>query len=232
MPRPDIASDMRLPLPKAVIFDWDNTLVDTWPIIHAALEETFKQMGLAPWSLQQTQAKVRKSMRDSFPEIFGPDWQKAGEIYQKSYRAHHLNRLRALPLAFDTVKKVHEMGLYSMVVSNKKGPNLRQEVEYLGWNVLFDKIIGADDAARDKPHPDPVHMALEQSGIAPAPEVWFVGDSEIDLECAMNTGCTAILYGELAMEHPDFTPTHFQGFPYHAHVRGHADMLSLLQTVS
>jgi phosphoglycolate phosphatase len=34
-----------LALPKAVIFDWDNTLVDSWPVIHHALNETLEAYG-------------------------------------------------------------------------------------------------------------------------------------------------------------------------------------------
>lgn len=220
---------MILPSPRAVIFDWDNTLVDTWPIIHDALAKTFAAMGKEPWTFDMTKARVRKSMRDSFPEIFGPDWQRAGDIYQKNYRASHLSKLEALPLADEVLKKVRALGLYNVVVSNKKGPNLRQEVEHIGWGGLFDQVVGADDASRDKPHADPVHLAFEKSHLAPGPDVWFIGDSEIDLECALNSGCTAILYGESAKDHPDYTNTHYQGFPYHAHVHGHQDTLALLE---
>ncbi|MCE2926337.1 MAG: HAD family hydrolase [Rickettsiales bacterium] len=219
---------MTLPKPKAIIFDWDNTLVNTWPIIHAALVATFEEMGQQPWSFDQTKNRVRKSMRDSFPEIFGANWQQAGEIYQRHYRKNHLSKLEALPRAEEVLSRVKELGLYSVVVSNKKGPNLRQEVEHIGWNPWFDHVVGADDAKRDKPFVDPVHMAFEKTDIKPAADVWFIGDSEIDLECAHNTGCTAILYGDHALTHPDYSQSHYQGFAYHAHVHDHAQMLRLL----
>lgn len=218
---------MTLPKPHAIIFDWDNTLVNTWPIIHAALETTFIAMGQKPWTLQQTQQRVRKSMRDSFPEVFGESWHQAGEIYQRQYRAIHLDKLEALPQAEEMLKRVRELKLFCAVVSNKKGDNLRKEIEKIGWGGYFDAIVGSDDAARDKPHTDPVHLAFEKSHIKPSSSVWFVGDSEIDLECALNCGCTAILYGDLAKEHPDYTATHFQGFPYHAHVGSHRELLKL-----
>ncbi len=217
-----------LPPPKAVIFDWDNTLVDTWPIIHAALESTFAAMGKKPWTLEQTQMRVRKSMRDAFPEIFGDGWEQAGEMYQKYYRASHLEKLQALPQAEDVLKRVRWQKLFCAVVSNKKGDNLRKEIEKIGWGHYFDAIVGSDDAERDKPYTDPVHLAFQESHVKPNSSVWFVGDSEIDLECAMNCGCTAILYGELAKAHASYTPTHYQGFPYHAHVHTHDEMLKLL----
>jgi phosphoglycolate phosphatase len=223
---------MALPRPIAVIFDWDNTLVNTWPIIHDALNATFREMGTRLWELEETKARVRKSMRDSFPEIFGEQWEKAGELYQHNYRSSHLNKLEALPLAQELLVEVRRLGLYNVVVSNKKGPNLREEVRHIGWDHYFDNIIGAHDAARDKPHTDPVHMAFEKSQIRPGSDVWFIGDSEIDLECAMNAGCTGILYGESAAEHPDYSATHYQGFPYHAHVHDHSQTIQLLRQLA
>ena len=56
-------------------------------------------------------------------------------------------------------------------------------------------IIGAGDAARDKPSPEPVGMALSGSEIAAGPEVWFVGDNEIDMELAHECGCVPVLLG-------------------------------------
>jgi phosphoglycolate phosphatase len=219
-----------LPKPKAIIFDWDNTLVNTWPIIHQALATTFTAMGLEPWSFEQVKARVRKSMRDSFPEIFGDDWEKVAAMYQANYRASHLGKLEALPQAQEVLELVKKLGLYSVVVSNKKGGNLREEAGHIGWAQLFDNIVGANDAARDKPFADPVHLALAGSGFEPAKDIWFIGDSEIDLECALNTGCTAILYGDDAIEHPDYSATHYQGFPYHAHAVSHAQTIELLKS--
>ncbi|NBX03517.1 MAG: HAD family hydrolase [Alphaproteobacteria bacterium] len=217
-----------LPKPRAIIFDWDNTLVNTWPVIHEALNNTFRDMGTPLWTFDKTRQNVKKSMRDSFPEIFGDAWEKAAELYQGYYRSSHLAKLEALPRAAEVLARVKQLGIYNVVVSNKKGPNLRKEVAHIGWADYFDKVVGADDAARDKPHLDPVHLAFENSGITPGPDVWFIGDSEIDIECAENAGCTAILYGTHAKEQPQFNPTHYHGFPYHAHVDGHAQLLAIL----
>lgn len=216
---------MTLPKPQAVLFDWDNTLVDTWPVIHSALHTTFTEMGVEPWSLAMTKARVRKSMRDSFPEIFGNAWEQASKIYQQAYQSIHLLRLRALPGAEETLKLVKEQGLYSAVVSNKKGVNLRKELKHIGWSQYFNTVVGADDAKRDKPHADPVHMALEGSNIQLTPRVWFVGDSEIDLECAGNVGATPILYGDIT---PD-GDGQYNGHAFLHHVKDHAELVQLFK---
>jgi phosphoglycolate phosphatase len=220
---------MSLTKPTAVIFDWDNTLVNTWPIIHAALNATMEAMNKPLWTFDMTKQRVRKSMRDSFPEIFGEHWERAGEIYQQQYRTNHLLKLEPLQGAEELIGAVKNAGLYNVVVSNKKGHNLRQEVTHLGWDKYFDKVVGADDAARDKPFRDPVEMAFAGSSHKPGKHVWFIGDSDIDLECAKNTGCTAILYGPTPKEHGEFTPTHFQQMPYHAYHENHAALIELFK---
>ena len=98
--------------------------------------------------MDEVRARVRKSMRDSFPEIFGEDWGKGRSIFiKRQYRAIHLEQLKPLPLAVEVLQAVKARKLFCTVVSNKKGHNLRQEIEHLGWNPYFDTIVGSDDAA-------------------------------------------------------------------------------------
>lgn len=179
--------------PRAILFDWDNTLVDNWPAVHQALNAAFAAMGHAPWTLQQTRERVRKSLRDSFPEMFGARWTEARKVFYDAFAAVHLDFLDPLPGAGEALACLHRMGVYLGVVSNKTGPYLREEAERLGWHTYFGQVVGATDAERDKPDPAPVHMALAGSGIGPGPDVWFVGDGAIDVECALNAGLTPIV---------------------------------------
>lgn len=179
--------------PKAIIFDWDNTLIDSWVVIQDALNATFREFGVSEWTLEQTKARVAKSMRDSFPELFGAEWEAAGKAFYAHFAAIHLDRLTPLPGAADMLAELSEMGIYLGVVSNKTGKLLRLEAQKLGWDKFFGNIVGATDAPRDKPAKDPVMMVLDGSGIEPGRDVWFAGDARIDMECALNAGCTPVL---------------------------------------
>ena len=187
---------LQLPKPKAVIFDWDNTLVDTWPLIHEAIDKTMVAMAREPWGLQKVRDTVHKSMRESFPIIFGDNWEKAGEIYKNSYRAIHLDKIELLPNAMNLINKLEEQGILQILVSNKIGITLRKEAAKLGIDRKFFSIIGASDAAFDKPSREPVDLALLGSDLDPKKDViWFVGDTIADVECAYNSGCIPIVYG-------------------------------------
>jgi phosphoglycolate phosphatase len=184
--------------PRAVLFDWDNTLIDSWATIHEALNRALAAMGWPPWSFDETRRRARLSIRESFPARFGERWQEAAQLYLDHFQAIHLERLTPLPGRAELLQRLAAAGFYLGVVSNKTGPILRLEVERLGWSALFGGIVGAGDAVADKPHPAPVRLALEPGGLAPADDVWFVGDTGLDMACARNAGCVAVLLGEAA----------------------------------
>ncbi len=179
--------------PRAVLFDWDNTLVVSWEIIHESLRLTFLDLGREPWSFEQTKAWVRRSMRDSFPDLFGADAARAEYLFYRHYRANHLRRLTPLTDAEATLAALHRNGLPLGVVSSKQGDLVRKEAAHLGWTGYFARIVGAEDGPMDKPAPEVMAMALEGTGIAAGPDVWYVGDTGIDVTCARNAGCTAVI---------------------------------------
>ena len=164
-------------LPKAVIFDWDNTLVDTWPLIQVAIDTTMEQMGKEPWGLEKVKNEVHASMRESFPKIFGDNWEKAG--------------------ALELLDKLLELNITLIIISNKIGTTLRKEAGHMGVSDKFFSIIGSTDAVRDKPNKDPFDLALQNSELDPKRDlIWFVGDTITDVECAVVSACQPVLYGE------------------------------------
>jgi phosphoglycolate phosphatase len=187
------AADHRPPPPRALLFDWDDTLVDNWGTIHEALNVTLAAMGRPTWSFEETLGRVRQSSRDGFPRMFGERWQEAQKIFYQAFARDHLETLKALPDAEATLKRLSDAGLYLAVVSNKHGDFLRREAAHLGWSGYFRRLVGAGDAAADKPAVDAVAMALDGSGLDRGPDVWFIGDADIDVECARNAGLTAVL---------------------------------------
>jgi phosphoglycolate phosphatase len=179
--------------PRAVLFDWDNTLVDSWMSIGAALNQTLTHMGHEPWSEEEIRLRVAKSLRDSFPALFAERWEEARSYYYDSFAAIHLTHLKPLPMAPNILERLHKAGIPMGVVSNKSGPFIRKEVAYLGWNPYFRHLAGAGDASADKPSPEPVKQVLAAIGVAAGRDVWFVGDAPIDMECAANAGLTGLV---------------------------------------
>lgn len=181
--------------PRAILFDWDNTLVDGWAAIEAGLNAAFREFGLPQWNRAQVLANVRRALRESFPELFGTAWERARDIFYAEVRACHLQVLHPMPgaaAALEAGAALLPMG----VVSNKQGPLLRAEAAHLGWDRHFGPLIGAGDAAADKPNPAPIFMALQSLGLSPAPDIWYVGDTALDMQAARAAGVRAVLMGD------------------------------------
>ena len=187
---------MNLLKPKAILFDWDNTLVDSWAVIFDALNFTLESFGKEPWSLIETKTQVRKSLRDSFPDLFGKEWEKAEDVFYRRFNDIHISQLSPIEGAQTMLESLLEQGLYMGVVSNKRGEYLRKEVRYLGWDKYFSSLIGATDAKNDKPSPEPVALALSGCAHKSGAHIWFVGDADIDMECAINAQLSPILIRE------------------------------------
>ncbi|MBV8095336.1 MAG: HAD family hydrolase [Acetobacteraceae bacterium] len=184
---------MRNP-PAVLIYDWDNTLVDGWAGVAAALNAAFAAFALPPWTADQTKRRVRESLRESFPKIFGAEWQRARDLFYAALAAQHLDHVTPMPGAIDALAA----GSYlpQAVVSNKTGQFLRAEVAHLGWASHFRAVVGAGDASADKPDPAPILLALEKMGSAPGPNVWYLGDTALDMQTARAAGITAALVGD------------------------------------
>ena len=196
---------MALQRPRALLFDWDNTLVDTWPVIHDALNHTLVAMGHRAWTFAETRQRVRRSAREAFPELFGARWEEARDIFYARFGAVHLEALAVMPGAAAALRVLSAAGLWLAVVSNKNGDLLRREARHLGWDGYFAALVGATDAAADKPAADVVTLALAGSGLEPGPDVWLAGDTDIDLECAVNARCVPVLVRGEAPQPDEFT---------------------------
>jgi phosphoglycolate phosphatase len=184
---------MNFPAPKALLWDWDNTLVDAWAGIAHALNAVFASHEMPVWSIETVRANVRGSLRDTFPIMFGARWTEARDLFYATLQAEHLVHLQ--PMAgVEALLQVSD-GWPQAVVSNKAGDFLRAEVHHLGWGDKFETVVGAGDAAADKPDAAPLLLALKGMR-PPGPDVWYIGDTAIDMQAARAACCTAVLLGD------------------------------------
>jgi phosphoglycolate phosphatase len=193
-----VSRDPRLPdrRPNVLLFDWDNTLVDGWVGITAALNAAFDAFDKPRWTVGETKNRVRVSLKESFPKMFGGEWESARDIFYDTFRSDHLANVTPMPGAAEAL--LAGAPWPCGVVSNKAGKYLRAEVLHLGWSAHFGSVVGAGDAAADKPSPEPIFLALGQLGFPASPDIWYLGDTALDMQAARAAGVTAVLVGDAA----------------------------------
>lgn len=194
-----IMTQQALITPQAFIFDWDNTLVDSWDMIYDIVNHTLKTFRGEIWPMEKIKETTHLSAKDNFPKIFGAQAEEALielRRYAEENHTHYLDSLKMMSGALDLLHYLKAKKIPCAIVSNKHAHRLRIEVEHMGLNDYFTAVYGSTDFPHDKPNPYPAERAIEANKIA-APYTWFVGDTPADWDCARNANCQPIAVGEL-----------------------------------
>ena len=184
----------KIQMPKIILFDWDGTLVNTYEALYFSMIDTLKKYGQEPWSYKNWLKWFIGSPKDSFKKIFYNEYNDAYEYYIYRYSNIHNSNIKF----YNNINSMLEH-LYSNtnitlgVVSNKKKEILNYEIKKLDSDKYFNVIVGSGDTDEDKPSPKPILHALSLLNKVPNKEVWYIGDTEIDVISGNLAGCSTIL---------------------------------------
>jgi phosphoglycolate phosphatase len=216
--------------PRAIIFDWDNTVVSSHGVLRSILKRTLDKLDIDHQVLESEQFRknIHFSMREGFPRIFGEIWEEVREVYNEFFVDVHLDGIEIMPGARDALQHLRGEGVILAVVSNKDGKFVRLEAEKMGLMQHFHKIIGSQDAEIDKPSPKPAYMALSDHIVHDkfSNDIWFVGDSAVDLECGRNANCHPILF----LSHPETAIREARADIQHSQVKNFDELIKLYGT--
>ena len=183
-----------MPQLRAVLFDLDGVLVDSYEVWKALLVEAVAEFGGEPFD-DAAFAEVWGQATDADVKRFLPRVPRAD--LDRFYGAHlsvHLGRTRATPGARAALLEVRARGLGHAVVTNASRETARLILAASALDVLVDVVYAADDVAQAKPAPDMVVAALARLGVAAA-EAILVGDSRYDLEAGHAAGVRVVGLG-------------------------------------
>ena len=189
-----------------ILWDWDGTLVDSFPTLHKSFNVTRQEFGLSPWTFEEAKMNIAKSARDVFPEMFGKNAAAAEKLFYAAYADLAPQSVTAKAGRSEFLEETTQAGYQHLLISNKRGDILRQECEALGWNIYFKAIIGAGDAAEDKPSAAPVLMAYANARLAHKPEHFYVGDAPIDAHTARAAVLKSVLLVDETHQHDVLAP--------------------------
>ncbi len=217
-----IDKTISLAKPQAILFDWDNTLVDAWSLIYKATHNTFVKYGKKPWSFEETKINVHRSLKEIMPILFPTNYEEAGKFYKNSY-AELMHEIRPLPHAVEALEMLNEQNIKCAIISNKTVDYVFQEAETLKISHLFSSIMGSGSIDVDKPNPKTVYETLKRINIANTEKVWFVGDSVSDMEVAYASGSLPIFYGP-----EDFRNDRYKNCAPKLHISDYNDFINFM----
>jgi phosphoglycolate phosphatase len=175
--------------PDAIFFDWDGTLVDSLPALNGYYNHVMSVYSKPVIGIEEAKRNIRKSARERFPEIFGDKADEALEVFYDYVAKTHLDHLEVFADSHGFMDELSKHNIQLGIVSNKKHSFLLKEITHLGWDKYLVSNIGAGEAAKDKPEPDPLLLAASKIDLSPdTHEIWYVGDTETDMMAAVAAG--------------------------------------------
>lgn len=180
---------------KLAIFDFDGTLVDSTPGIVDVMKIVIDEYSFPPAILDEWQLLVGvplpKQMEIIFPERNSDFHLEVANRYRAIYDTMAVEICPPFPELFTMLKTLQDAGITITIASSKRRNLVEVVLDHHNIAHYFKMIVGASDVANHKPHPESVHITVEQLAI-PHEHAVVIGDSIFDLDMAKNAGVDAI----------------------------------------
>ena len=185
---------------ETVIFDLDGTLLNTLEDLSDAVNYALREMGMPERSLEEVRSfvgnGVRRLMELSVPEGFdNPAFEETFAKFREYYGVHCNDKTRAYDGVLELIRELKNEGYALAIVSNKLDLAVK-ELSEIYFEGIIKVAIGEKEGVAKKPAPDTVYAALKELDM-PAETAVYVGDSEVDVMTAKNSGlpCISVLWG-------------------------------------
>lgn len=173
---------------KAIITDFDGTLVDTFEANLRAYQQAFNAQGLS-----LSPEKYRECFGYRFERfmtvvgVYDETIAHAIKEAKKDFYPQYFEYLKLNKALIELMASLKAMGVKTAIASTARKENLMNAVHYLGIAEHFDLIFAGVDVNQGKPSPEIYLKAMEALGVSPD-ETLIFEDSPVGIEAAKASG--------------------------------------------
>ena len=178
---------------KAVLFDLDGVLIDSYAAWFHQFQQTLRYFGYSAVSEEEFRKHWGQSTEDDV-RVFMPEL--TPEIVRKYFCDHYDEYIEYLQLeanAMEVLESVRSYGLRVGCVTNSHHDIVAKTLRHFSLESFFDTVVTADDVSMPKPQPEMIVKACRALDVLPCDTV-FVGDTETDVKAAIRAGCVFVGY--------------------------------------
>lgn len=176
---------------RALVFDLDDTLIDSRLDLVHAVNATIQHFGGTALTLAEV-LSVQGGRTGLFTATLPHVIDTAVTFFGDFYRAHCLEQTTLLPGARDLLACCRAAGLPVGLLTNKYVPDARIILSGLGLLDCFSALIGGDSSFPYKPEPAGMQHILQTFRVTPD-QALMVGDGLSDVGVAKRTGMDCAL---------------------------------------
>ena len=190
-----------------IAWDFDGTLLDTYPSTIRIYEETLSSFGLKV-SREELRLNLSISIgyaHKYYAEKYGMDFDVLRKRFAEQMERNGLciDEVSVYPGVEKTLKAIKESGRRNHLYTNRNQLALRYLEEF---NILqyFDGFVTSENIGKSKPAPDGMYVLFHQYGILPE-KMLMVGDRAVDMDAAKAAGADACFYNSNGIAVPEGT---------------------------
>ena len=171
---------------KAVIYDIDGTLMDTFDMNMYPLKQIIREELGQDWPVEQLLPFYPQPGLKTIRDL---GIQNVEEVYARWVAYVNAYEKGAVPFAgiADTLARLRAAGIRQAVVSSKMHRQYEIDMGGHGLDLYMETAVLAEDTQNHKPDPEPIWECLRRLNLQPG-DVLYVGDTPSDLQAAQNAG--------------------------------------------
>ena len=173
---------------RAVLFDWDGTLLNSFAGQTRAYLAMFRALGVA-WNTRDLERFYSPNWYRVYRAARLPraKWAEADRLWTHAYSTETPHLMIGARTTVESLRHKYVLG----IVSSGNRPRVRGELRRFELARYFSACVCNEDSPKKKPHPAPLELALTQLNTNPA-ECVYVGDAPEDIEMARRAGVRPI----------------------------------------
>ena len=181
---------------KGFIFDLDGTTLDTLHDLHYSFNEALRHYGMEERTLDEIRMGVGSGLKVLVDRCTpkGTDEKlkkEIGELYWKTYGENYDRSTRPYEGMREVMSTLQEKGMKLAINSNKGDEIVKKLIAQNYPDIDFVEVVGDTEGIAHKPDPQGPNFIIEKMKLKKE-EVVYVGDSDIDILTAKNTGLRSI----------------------------------------
>jgi HAD superfamily hydrolase (TIGR01509 family) len=173
---------------RAVLFDWDGTLLNSYAADVRAYLSMFRALEIK-WTEREVNLHYSPNWYRVYRAALLPrsKWIKANRLWARAYKLERPPLLPGARRVLRTLAAEFDLG----IVTSGNRARVRRQLRGFGLADYFSACVCSEDAAKKKPHPAPLQLALKRLRLPPEQCV-YVGDTAEDIQMARRAGVRAI----------------------------------------